>query len=190
MSEFNDIEALWNTQSNTNISQHEEVVEKAKTIRRQIKRKHRWTITILLITMIILFVFFISVSVHNFNQSFLGAFLMVIVLFIRITMEHMSWYRYRQLDITDAMNDYVIKLSKFYRWRKKIHMVYTPLIIVTYFFGFVLLTPYFKEDLSKGFYTYVKVSGILTFLGLSFFIFKQIKNELATLKFLQSLFRN
>ncbi|NAS31573.1 hypothetical protein GTQ40_11365 [Flavobacteriaceae bacterium R38] len=190
MNEFNEILEIWENQPNQNASKAGEVIKEAKRIKERIKRNHFWTKLILTITVMILITFFISVSVHNFNQSFTGAFIMVSVLLIRIFLEYLSWNKYRKLDDTRSLNMYTKQASSFYKWRKKIHILCTPLIFLLYVFGFILLMPFFKNGLSEGFYTYVKVSSIVIFIVLSVFILKQVKKELETLKFLEELFKD
>ncbi len=51
-----------------------------------------------------------------------------------------------------------------------------------YIIGFVILTPFFKQGLSEGFYLYVKVSAVVIFILGIYLIFKQVKKELMVIK--------
>jgi hypothetical protein len=47
--------------------------------------------------------------------------------------------------------------------------------------------PFFKRDLSAGFYTYVVISGIVVLSFFAWFIFKQVKKEMQLLTFLKTI---
>ncbi len=190
MDEFENIESIWNKQQEKEMIPAEVLIKKAKKITKEIRIKHQWTQAILLVTVSVLIVFFIKVTAYNFTQSFLGAFLMVSSLLARISLEYISERRFKKLDVTVIFQNYVAKMEKFYYWRKRVHSIYTPLILITYATGFILLLPYFKKGLSEGFYTYVWISGIVLLFIFSYFIYKQIQQELSNLNFLKNLNEN
>ena len=70
----------------------------------------------------------------------------------------------------------------YYKRRIKTHYIITPIILIFYIVGFVILLPFFRESLSSGFYTYIKVSAIVLLFGLGFLIKKQVQKELNILK--------
>lgn len=187
MSEFKDIATVWKNQSAIVTSNPEELMKKAKQIKKTIKREYIWTQVILFITVVVLIFFFVTVSAYNFNQSLLGATLMVFAMLTRIILEYCSQIKLKKLDSTLTLKKYADKAALFYNRRKKVHFIYTPIVLISYAAGFILLLPYFEKALSKGFYTYIWISAIVLLFVFSFFIYKQAQKELSILKFLKSI---
>ncbi|NER14949.1 hypothetical protein GWK08_15945 [Leptobacterium flavescens] len=185
MKTFEEIESLWNQQGGGKAQAPEEFIEKARKVKKKVIREHLWTQAILAVTVLVLVVFFVSVSVANFNQSLLGASLMAGTLVIRILMEAVSKARFAKLDETENFRSYTSKAVTFYNWRKKVHFVATPVLIGLYATGFILLLPYFKKGVSTGFYNYIIFSGIAFLVFFCILIYRQIRKELEMLKYLK-----
>jgi hypothetical protein len=89
------------------------------------------------------------------------------------------------MNVTTTLEKFKQQMIGYYEKRKKVHFIATPIIILIYCFGFVLLLPAFKESLSVGFYNYIVVSSIVLFVVLSLFIAREVKRELLGLRELQ-----
>ncbi|MBF8150829.1 hypothetical protein ITJ86_13030 [Winogradskyella sp. F6397] len=63
-----------------------------------------------------------------------------------------------------------------------INFVITPICIAVYIFGFYLLLPYFKDYFSKGFYTYILISGVISLIVVIAIIVKSTIKEQRYLK--------
>ena len=189
MEEFNNIKSVWEKQSSKNIASPETLIKKAEHLKKTIRNNHTWTQIILSLTMIVLIVFFISVTAFKYQQSLIGATLMVFSLAIRMLLEFRSKNIFLKLDSSKNSQVYVDLVTRFYQKRKKIHYFYTPIIFASYITGFLLLLPYFKKGLSEAFYLYVVISGFIIFTVLIVLVYKQIKEELKKLTYLKGIFK-
>ena len=189
MTDFNDIQQLWNKQdaSTGKAQQPGELIRLAEKNNNVIKAKHRWTIGILSLTVFLLAWYFVSYSDFTINRFFSGLSLMIFSLLLRITLEYMSYRNFQKIDIRADFKTYTARVTQFYSTRKKIHFVITPLMLLTYITGFTLLLPIFRQILSTGFYIYIIVSGALFFIGFAWFMVKQIKKEMLLLHFLRNV---
>ena len=84
------------------------------------------------------------------------------------------------------MKSFTHELIRFYKGRRYLHFLVTPLLFASYIFGFILLLPSFKQALSPGFYTYIFISSWFIFLALAILIGYQIRKELIFLKNLKA----
>ena len=76
------------------------------------------------------------------------------------------------------MKTYVSELNRFYEGRKYLHFIVTPVLFVSYIFGFSMLLPLFEKEFSYGFYNYILFSSGIVFLVLAVFIGFHIYKEL------------
>ena len=121
-------------------------------------------------------------SAYKNTRAFWGLGIMMSSLIIRIVMEYYSIRNLTKIPPYKKMKDYNQKLINYYTSRKFIHFLVTPILFGCYVFGFILLLPVFKKNLSQGFYTYILWSSVFIFLGLAILIAVQIKKELLILK--------
>ena len=157
-----------------------EIIVKAK--------KHRFsqymTITIISLTVIILIVYALKYTFQSWNSFNLGLLLMISSLILRIIFEFSSVYRKESRLISMDFKTYYAYLKKYYRIRISVNYIVTPICIIIYGIGFYLLLPYFERDLSKGFYTYIIVSGIASILFIILITIYGIGKETRFLKYL------
>lgn len=174
----NNLETLWKSTTNTSIPN-------ANTIFKEIakrKYKQRWSYIILSITLLILLVystFFLPLVINNFS---IGLAVMMGTLIVRICVERYSQYKKEKQLLLLSYNSYKNYLQSFYKKRKWINYVLTPICFLTYIYGFTLLLPYFKTEFSSGFYLYILISGFGSLAVLAIFIAFQIRQEMRFLK--------
>lgn len=180
MKTFKDLQTQWKNQDE--VQAPEKGAERIMTTLTDIKRKQRLTNGILTITALVLIVFFFYVSAFKFQTVWIGLLLMIGALFLRIVLELVSLRRLRTMDPLNKASEYKRQMIRYYDRRRIIHLVVTPLIIMTYGFGFWLLLPSFKSSLSTGFYQYIVWSSLGVLLVLGILIGRQIKEELKVLK--------
>jgi preprotein translocase subunit Sec61beta len=183
MNSFEEIKSEWGKQDEIIVPENsfEALLSKIKNI----KKKQKITNVVLAITVFVLIAFFFYISGYKNNQVVLGLSLMIGGLVTRIVIEFLSIRYLKKLNT--SKNNAVFKqgLIKYYSQRRIVHLVLTPIIVVLYAIGFIILLPLFKANLTSGFYTYIVVSSIVVLLVLGLFIGKQIKKELKELRVLK-----
>lgn len=183
MSNFNDIKQQWATrqipQPPTN--QFMEIVEKSNQI-----RKKQWIgQMVLAVTSILLIAFFFYISAHKNPMVFMGLGVMIGSLLLRIGIEFFAMIKKNYFPADKDMKAFNGALLRFYKRRRFIHFVVTPLLFISYIFGFMMLLPSFKLTFSTGFYTYILISSCFVFIGLAILIGVQIHKELELLRSLR-----
>lgn len=184
MTEFEELQSQWEKQS-----QPEPPIDGANRVREKIasiQQKQGIANIVLTSTGIILVFFFFYISAYKVQTVMIGLLLMIGALVIRIAIEFFSIGRLRSLNVSVDVVRFKAQLTKYYKNRIKIHLIITPLIVLVYCVGFVMLLPSFKANLSEGFYSYIVISSIVLLVVLGLFITKQIRNELRMLKDLKS----
>lgn len=151
-----------------------------------IKNKQRITYLVLGSTIIILIGFFFYIAGYSNQQVVLGITFMIGSLLIRILLEVLSIRNLNKMNMVSQQTDFRNDLLAYYKNRKLVHFLWTPIIITCYVIGFIILLPLFKANLSAGFYTYIIISSIVLLIFFSVFIAKQIRNEIKELKRLKS----
>ncbi|WBL24897.1 hypothetical protein [Zunongwangia sp. HGR-M22] len=184
MNDFENIKNQWLlTETPAPKNNSEEIIKKSNYI----NRKQKITKLVLGITIIILIGFFFYISAYKYSQTFLGLGLMLACLSIRMGIEYASGIKKENFASYQSMKAFDNQLLRYYKSRKKIHYIWTPILFGIYVIGFLLLLPGFKESLSSGFYTYIIVSAVLTFVALLLLIAFQIKKELKIIKNLEQM---
>ncbi|QXP51142.1 hypothetical protein [Cellulophaga sp. HaHa_2_1] len=180
MTTFDELKTQWAEQDiiATPSQGHEAILKKVNFI----KKKQKLTNGILTITIAILVAFFIYIAAYNQSMTAIGLALMITTLALRIRIELRSTKKIRSLEIAAEASAYKKNVTLYYQQRKKIHFIWTPILIVVYILGFVLLLPSFKENLSPGFFLYITISFPVIMVVLSTFIFKKISFELNLLQ--------
>ncbi|WP_299332666.1 hypothetical protein [uncultured Psychroserpens sp.] len=180
MTTFEDLKSQWEEQPQDSIPDNgfEIIAKKVNTL----KTKQRIANIVLILTVIILIGFFIYVKAHNELLVTFALLLMIGSLLTRVLFEYLSIKKLKQIDVTKNTSSFVESMKVYYKSRIRTHYILTPIIIICYSLGFILLLPYFKKYLSEGFYNYIVFSSIVILLILIVFIRKQILAELAILK--------
>ncbi|GAB1857951.1 hypothetical protein MHTCC0001_27880 [Flavobacteriaceae bacterium MHTCC 0001] len=181
---FEDLKLQWQDQPKQNIPNNGArlILEKVAFL----KRKQQITNMVLIISMIILIGFFIYVGAYMQTTAAMAFVLMIVPLFIRVSIEHKSVKKLKQINISESTSMFKAKVITYHKNRIRTHYIITPILILSYCFGFTMLLPFFKQGLSYDFYIYILVSGVVVLLSLAFFIRKQILNELIILKELKN----
>ena len=165
---------LWNSQQeNSNNNTPENIIKLAKK-----QRNNQFiSIGILSVTVAILIAYTIYCSVYKWNNFTFGLLLMISSLVFRIMLEFISLQKKEQQLISLDSISFQKYLTKHILLRKKINYIITPICFFIYTFGFTLLLPYFKQEFSKGFYTYLLISGFLSIFIIAVIVFFSIKKE-------------
>src|SRR3984893_12359619 len=189
MTTFDDIQDIWNQQSGPEIrsSQPEELILLAEENTQKIKVKQFWTIAILGVS--ILFFSWYSLVYVGFRFSWFhaGLALMFFSLLLRLIVEYRSYISFRRIDIRSDFTNYTKGITEFYRSRKKIHYVVTPMLASAYITGFILLLPVFKKSFSTGFFWYIVISGWTLLILFMVILIQQIKKEMRLLDILKEV---
>ena len=174
---------LWEMQANDSSNFNpKDIITKAKKQR----NSQYISITVMSLTVVVLFIYTFYYAFNHWNTFNLCLTLMITSLTFRIILEFYSLYRKEKQLISMAQKSYFAYLKKYYKARQIINFAVTPICIAIYIFGFYLLLPYFKDYFSKGFYTYILISGIFSLIGVSAIIIKSIIKEKRFLKQLLS----
>ncbi len=185
MTNFENLKSQWIHQSG--LTPPEDGVKKIAKKVTNIKKKQWITNVILGVTVLVLGYFFFYISAYNENNAALGLSLMIGSLLVRITLEVLSIRTLSKLDSTLDVKAFKYKLISYYKNRVFIHGLVTPVVILVYSLGFVVLLPLFKIHLSSGFYTYVVICFIVVMIILIGFIGVQIRRELHQLRALKTM---
>ncbi|AOW21045.1 hypothetical protein [Urechidicola croceus] len=177
---FENLKNDWQNQS-TQIPKNKGIKAISNKIK-AIKNKQRITNIVLLAAIAVLIFFFFYVSAYTQSKATWGLILMITPLLVRVIIELLSINKLNKLNKGIDFSSFKTKLEHYYKLRKQVHFVLTPIVFVLYIIGFIMLLPNFKEALSKGFYNYIIVSSVVILLILSIFIIKEIKKELLFLK--------
>lgn len=189
MTTFDDIQHIWNQQTDLEIrsSQAEELIRLAEKNTRKVKVKQSWTIGILGVS-IFFFCWYSLVYVgFQFSWFHFGMALMFFSLLLRLIVEYRSYLSIHRIDIRSDFTNYTTRISNFYRNRKKIHFVVTPIAVAVYITGFLFLLPILKKNFSTGFFWYIITSGLVLLILFSVMIIGQIRKEMRLLDFLKEV---
>lgn len=134
-------------------------------------------IVVMVVTLVILAIYAVLFLPQQWNTFSLGLLLMIGSLTFRIALEfYYRWIKETRLVTMDykAFQDY---LTSYYKSRRWINYVITPICFGLYCYGLILLFPYFKREFSDGFYTYLIYSGALSLLIIAVIIIYGIIKE-------------
>ena len=189
MTAFDDIQDTWNQQGSPEIrsSQPEGLILLAEKHTQKIKVKQFWTIGILGISILIFSWYSLVYVGFRFSWFHVGIALMFSSLLLRLIVEYRSYISFRQIDIRSDFTNYTKGITEFYRNRKKIHYVVTPMLASAYITGFILLLPVFKKSFSTGFFWYIVISGWTLLILFMVILIQQIKKEMRLLDILKEV---
>lgn len=180
MTNFEDLKSQWDNQPKSKVP-----IDGSKQIIKRIhfiKQKQRITNMVLGITAIVIISFFVYIKAYRNAIVTTALLLMIVSLLSRILIENVSRRKFKNMNVTLDAETFKQKMIAYYKKRMKIHYLITPVIAALYIVGFIMLLPFFKEELSNGFYLYIKVSAVAVFVSLTVFIRKEVLKELKILK--------
>ena len=177
--ENDNLNKLWENQANDSSNFNPaDIITKAKKLRNE----QYISISVMSLTVVILIIYASYYAFNQWNTFNLGLILMISSLTLRIMLEFYSLYSKEKQLISMTQKSYHTYLKKYYKIRLIINYVITPVCIAIYIFGFYLLLPYFKNYFSKGFYTYIIISGIISLAVVIAIIIKSTIKEQRYLK--------
>lgn len=190
MNNFEELENIWgNQKDSTPQKQADKALSDIKVNTLRIQRGFLSTIGILCLTVLILLAYAITYKAYEHVGFFAGISTMIVLLLVRISLEHSSYRQLKALIYPQSTLSYASQNEKFYKKRKMVNYILTPLIFIGYWVAFSSLLPLFKANLSHGFYTYILVSGVVVFFFLAFIIYKSIQKEIQILKNMNRIIR-
>ncbi len=139
------------------------------------------TITILLATLIVISLFFNYVAPVKETLSRIGVGLMILGLIFRIFIEVISIYKARRINNLDNTLKTTENTINFHQFRKIIHKVIAPIIIVLYTIGFYMITPEFSLYIEFWNLVLIDISYVIIGITLFVVIRKSVKKEMQKL---------
>jgi len=185
MDAFEKLQNSWTTQKE--VKPNEGALHKIKIGAKNVSKQYVGNQIILGITAGAVLTFALVYAGFSTTTTAIGFSLMIGCLLVRIGFEFYHNHRMKMLDFTLGANDLRNKLVKHFDQRKWVHYVLTPLCVITYTVGFILLLPTFKNALSEGFYTYILISGpilLVLLIGLLVYVIRKenkLNNQLKQL---------
>jgi hypothetical protein len=181
MNKYEELKSLYKSQSEVPVDiGSKQIISKSRFLRRKLLA----TQLVLGTTVLVLLYFFFYISAYRVPAVAIALSVMIGVLVLRILLEFFSMMWLKRLEFTSKYSLFNIKLKKYHFFRRIIQFIATPLLFFIYIGGFIALLPFFKENLSAGFYQYIWISGIVIFLVLGLIIGNDIRKELKLLKIL------
>ena len=180
MDEFQKLQNIWSSQPDAKTDQisAESLIKKISGI----QRGYKITRLILMITVLIVILFYFYVSGYQNTTVSIAFSMMAAALLIRIAAEFWSNEKLNKIDPGQNVDQYKNEVIVYYKKRNYVHYLITPATLALYIIGFSMLLPFFKESLSYGFYLYIVISFIvLCIVGIVFFMI-QIRKEQKILK--------
>lgn len=180
MKNFEDIKSQWENMAHIKAPKQgaEIIIKKAN----QLKRGQKITSIVLGVTVAILVFFFFYVSAYLEFKAAIALILMIGGLVLRIGIEFKSINALKHINYSQKAHSFKDMLVQYYKKRFRTHYMVTPIILLCYVIGFLMLMPFFKASLSNGFYTYIKISGFVIISIGVVLIYKQIQKELSSIK--------
>ena len=145
------------------------------------------TITILLITLTAISLFFYYVVPVKQMLSRIGAGLMLLGLLFRISVEIISIFKAKRINNTDNTLKTAENTISFHQFRKLIHQIVSPIIIALYTIGFYIITPEFSLHMQLWNIVLMDVSYVIIGVILFIVIRKGVKKEMRKLTDIVSL---
>jgi hypothetical protein len=106
---------------------------------------------------------------------------MIFGLIFRVFIEIMSIHKAKQINILDATLKTAENTIKFHQFRKTIHQVIAPIIIVLYTVGFYMITPEFSVYMKFWNVVFIDISYVVIGIILFVIIRKGVKKEMQKL---------
>jgi len=183
-SEFNNLRNKWES----NKKEIELTNDSLDVLYNKIKKKEKenyffyyGTITILLATLIVISLFFYYVAPVKETFSRIGVGLMISGLLFRILIEIISIYKAKQINNIENTLKTTENTIKFHQFRKTIHTIIAPIIIVLYTIGFYMITPEFSLYIEFWNLVLIDISYVIIGIILFIVIRKGVKKEMQKL---------
>ncbi|MEM8583229.1 MAG: hypothetical protein AAGF87_03110 [Bacteroidota bacterium] len=169
-----ELNRVWKSQeTDEKLELPDRIIAKAKKHR----QKQIIGIVVMSVTVLILVLFTLHYITSYKNDFALGLMLMISSLIFRVILEFAYLLKVENKIVSLDSKSYRSYLKKHYQSRMKINYVVTPLCFGLYIYGFAKLLPFFKKEFSAGFYTYILVSGGISFILLIGLIASSILKE-------------
>ena len=183
--ELEELQEQWEQAKKSASSKNSGAAEMEAQIRRHNRfqlNQHLLNTLILLVTWGVLLYFYNVVASMQTVLGQVGSFLLIFSLGVRIALEIGSFGYFRKIQPTLSTLDKEHKMMSYYRFRKKLHDVWSPVIVMIYLIGVGLQVPEFLEYFSaKRISLWLGLflaSGLLIFWGAR----KGIKKEMDALR--------
>ncbi|SFR36175.1 hypothetical protein SAMN04490243_1100 [Robiginitalea myxolifaciens] len=180
MKNFDDLQSSWQEQEQP--GPKKEGVKSIQDKVGNLRRSYVSTLLILTATLVGIAIFFYYFGVRLNGPIPTPVLLMTGALAIRIAAELFGKIELKKINPGQSAIAYRGRLRRFYSQRRWVHLLLTPLSLLAYCYGFILLIPFFKDEVSRGFYLYIIISGIVFLLLLSWIIIRQAREELSLLR--------
>jgi hypothetical protein len=177
---FEQLQTLWNRQPAPQKGPTSaELVQKAQQNIKKINQNHHFTMGILAVTVSVLVGYFIWVGAYQrLDPLTLGLGEMIVALLLRIGLEAWSLRRFQAFDLGLPLLDFGQKARAFYRWRSRVHLVFTPIIYLAYVDGFATTLFQLQSYLSPAMFIYCLVTGFGFLIGFGVYLVRPIGREL------------
>lgn len=174
MKTFEEIQNSW--------SQNREPIDEALLLTisnrvNRLKNKNRITTAVLIATVALLVACLIRVDYTAPMSFYVGLFLMIGSVGYRVIVEIIFTQKLSKIALDNSYYNYKSAIEKYYCSRLVLQKVWTPIILVIYWTGFVILIPTFKENLTHFWFNYTCISSVPIAIGMLFFIRYHIKKE-------------
>lgn len=188
MKNFNTIQEIWNRQADFEpVYPADRTIREIKQSTRAVHMKHAGTMVVLSLLIAVLSACLYRSLLFEYKGLFAGLSGMIFFVLLRVGLEYRSLGKLKKISPEIASLTYCALIRNFYRWRKKIHYILTPIIYSGYIGSFCMLLPAIRKNVPQGFYIYILVSTIPVFVILGFYILRQIRKELDILRYLNRL---
>ena len=183
-SDFKDLQSTWernkeNIESPT--ANFDSLYKKIKSKEKENYFFYYGTITILLVTLIVISLFFYTIAPVKESLSQIGVGLMIGGLLFRIIIEMISIHKAKHINVMDSSLETAENAMEFHEFRKKIHQVIAPVVIALYTIGFFMITPEFSIYMPFWNIVLIDVSYIVIGVILFFVIRKGVRKEMQKL---------
>ncbi|MEL6392403.1 MAG: hypothetical protein AAFR97_06590 [Bacteroidota bacterium] len=177
--ENDELAQVWKSQKQLpSLEPPDQIIARAKKHR----RGQLISIAVMSLTVLILLSYTLYFALGSWNDFTLGLVLMIASLIFRIVLEFAYLFQVSDKMVSLDNTSYREYLKRHYKFRIRINYLVTPICFTVYVIGFIKLLPFFKQEFSSGFYTYIVVSGFASFAILIGIIGYSILKEIKFLK--------
>lgn len=182
---FEDLQSKWENSKKSIESQTGNFDDLYKMIKSKEKANYFFyygTITILLITLTAISLFFYYAAPVKQVLSRIGAGLMILGLLFRIGIEIISIYKAKRINNLDSTLKTAENTISFHQFRKSIHQIVSPIIIGLYTIGFYMITPEFSLHMKLWSIVLYDISYVVIAVILFIVIRKGVRKEMEIIR--------
>ncbi|WP_297335830.1 hypothetical protein [Algoriphagus sp.] len=191
MENLDPLQLIYNSQvKKSPILQADQVLNSAKSALKKLKKDQYWTLGILSTTLLVLALFFYEIGQFGDWKLITGLSLMLGSLGVRVFLELGSRLQLRHLQPHQATVVFVEKVRTYYKNRKRIQFVLTPIAYLVYGVGLIFFLVAIQPHLSSTFFAYCLITGLGFWLGFIWVIRKSYQKERETLDILGKVNRD